>query len=473
MKKIKSLGHIEKYKIAVIAILLAVSCFLTYYFHSVLGISIVFSHFFYIPIILSSLWWKRKGIAVAVFLGALLILSHVFSERETAIAYNFSRAIMLIAIASVVALLSEHIIKTGKELKKISVYLEKLINYANAPIIVWDSLFKITRFNRAFERLTGYTASEVIGNELKMLLPAKNREEWLSKIERTSSGEHWDSVEIPILCKDGENRLVLWNSANIYAEDGITHLATIAQGVDITKRKKAEETINKYQEQLKSLVSELIKTEDNLRHQIASNLHDRISQNLAVSKFKLELLNQDLSSAGYAADLNEILKLIEQTIHETYSLVYELTPPMLNELGLEPAVEWLTEIFQKKHGIAIEFHRDIQSKPLSDNLRGLLFQAVRELLVNVTKHARASKAKVTITRDNNNIKVSVNDDGDGFDTASLSVNKGETGGFGLFSIRERLSHLGGQLDIQSRPGRGSRFTLTLPLKRQEIETSRK
>jgi PAS domain S-box-containing protein len=122
-------------------------------------------------------------------------------------------------------------------------YLESLFNYANAPIICWDAKFEITRFNHAFEYLTNYKAEEAIGKDLSILFPKESREESLSKIERTLSGEHWEVVEIPILRKGGDIRIVLWNSANVYAEDGKTLIATIAQGQDITERKRAEEEI--------------------------------------------------------------------------------------------------------------------------------------------------------------------------------------------------------------------------------------
>lgn len=130
-----------------------------------------------------------------------------------------------------------------EELRETRDYLENLIGYANAPIIVWDPQFRITRFNRAFERLTGYTAGEVVGQELRMLFPEGSREESFSRIERTLGGEYWESVEIPILRKDGEVRIALWNSANLCTGDGATVIATIAQGQDITERKQAEEAL--------------------------------------------------------------------------------------------------------------------------------------------------------------------------------------------------------------------------------------
>ena len=144
-----------------------------------------------------------------------------------------------------------------EELRETTDYLENLFNYANAPIIVWDPEFKITRFNHAFEHLTGYTADDVIGQELSMLFSEASREESLNKIERTSTGEYWDSVEIPILRKDGDVRVALWNSANIYAEDGKIIVATIAQGQDITERKEVEETLKKSEEKLRSILNSM------------------------------------------------------------------------------------------------------------------------------------------------------------------------------------------------------------------------
>jgi len=133
--------------------------------------------------------------------------------------------------------------KAEKALQETHDYLDKLINHTNAPIIVWNPAFKINRFNHAFERLTGYTANEVIGQKLSTLFPESSRDESLTKIKRTLRGEYWESVEIPILCKNGQICLALWNSANIYAEDNTTVVATIAQGQDITERKKSEEML--------------------------------------------------------------------------------------------------------------------------------------------------------------------------------------------------------------------------------------
>ena len=130
-------------------------------------------------------------------------------------------------------------------------YLENLIDHANAPIIVWDTSFRITRFNQAFERLTGLKVAEVLGEHLDMLFPEESKEQSLEHIGRTLSGERWEALEIPILRADGSIRTVLWNSANIYGKDGKTVIATIAQGQDITERKQAEEALRESEQRFR------------------------------------------------------------------------------------------------------------------------------------------------------------------------------------------------------------------------------
>ena len=120
-------------------------------------------------------------------------------------------------------------------------YLEKLFNYANVPIIVWNPTFRIIRFNPAFERLTGRSANEVVGTPLDILFPKDSREKSLDLIHRTAMGEKWETVEIPIIHTDGTVRTILWNSATLYATDGTAVVATITQGIDITERKLMEE----------------------------------------------------------------------------------------------------------------------------------------------------------------------------------------------------------------------------------------
>jgi diguanylate cyclase (GGDEF)-like protein/PAS domain S-box-containing protein len=130
--------------------------------------------------------------------------------------------------------------RAEEALRETKDYLDNLLDHTSSSIITWDTAFGITRFNHAFERLTGYTAGEVVGRELQILFPEDSRNESLTKIMQTAEGETWEAVEIPIRCKDGTSRIALWNSANVHAQDGVTLVATIAQGQDITVRKQME-----------------------------------------------------------------------------------------------------------------------------------------------------------------------------------------------------------------------------------------
>jgi diguanylate cyclase (GGDEF)-like protein/PAS domain S-box-containing protein len=128
-------------------------------------------------------------------------------------------------------------------LSESNAYLENLVNYANTPIIVWNPSFCITRFNRAFERLTGYSEDEVKGQSLEMLLPPEFIKSSMELIRKTATGERWETVEIKIQHRDGEVRTVLWNSATLFGADGHTPISTIAQGQDITERKRLEDKL--------------------------------------------------------------------------------------------------------------------------------------------------------------------------------------------------------------------------------------
>jgi PAS domain S-box-containing protein len=227
------------------------------------------------------------------------------------------------------------------------------------------------------------------------------------------------------------------------------------------------------QKQLRFLAAELALAEERLRRRIADNVHDQIGQNLAISKIKLESLRESQTSRELTASLNEINELIAQTIESSRSLTFELSPPVLYELGFEAAIEWLVKHTRQKHGLATDFKTDGHPKSLSYDVSVLLFQAVRELLVNVVKHAKAKNVTVSIQRVGDQVQITVADDGVGFETSKINSHDYKTYGFGLFSIRERLCPIGGLCDIDSKPGRGTQVTLTAPIDHQNKNSTEK
>jgi len=242
----------------------------------------------------------------------------------------------------------------------------------------------------------------------------------------------------------------------------------------IAERKKAEEKLFAYQVQLKSLASELTLTEECERRRIATELHDRISQLLVISKVKLESLRELVQPKEVAGAMDEIRDSLAQTIQNTRSLTFDLSSPILYELGFEAAVaEWLDEHIREKHGIETEFVDDGQPKPLDDDISVLLFRDIRELLINVVKHAQAQKVKVVVRRVDDEICINVEDDGVGFNVSEITSIATKKRGFGLFSIRERLEQLGGRLEIDSKPGSGTRVTVIAPLKQNKFDDNKR
>lgn len=233
------------------------------------------------------------------------------------------------------------------------------------------------------------------------------------------------------------------------------------------RRKHSHQRLETYQERLRSLASELVLTEERERRRLATDLHDSIAQSLAISKTKLDAIRTQSPSEDLPAAVDEILEILNPAIRDARSLMLQLSPPLLYVMGLEAAVESLAEQTQEQHGLTTSFSDDKQPKPLSEDIRVLLFRAVRELLINVIKHSRANAASIRMRRDHDCIKIVVEDDGVGFNLVGNEDPLAGRTGFGLFSIQERLHHLDGRVEIDSGPDRGTRVTLTARLQIEE------
>ena len=236
---------------------------------------------------------------------------------------------------------------------------------------------------------------------------------------------------------------------------------------EVAERKRVEKQLLVYQSHLRSLASELTLAEERVRRRIAINLHDHIGQNLAISKIKLESLRDSMDSKRLTDDLGEIAGLLSQIIESSRSLTFELCPPVLYELGFIPAMEWLVRQMRKVQGIAAEFVDDGQVKKPAHEVSVLLFQAVRELLVNVAKHSKAEKVRVSAEKVGDEIEIVVSDDGVGFDTSKITFCDEESGGLGLFSTREQLGYIGGRFEIESERGIGTTVTVAAPLNHRD------
>lgn len=317
---------------------------------------------------------------------------------------------------------------------------------------------QISRVNNALCGMLGFSANEFERVDLRTI--GGDKSALRAGIQRLINGE-CDSVQLEVQLLTKVGRVVWANVTTSLIYDSDRNPLCFLQMVEnISQRKKADEQLLAYQEQLQTLAAELSLGEERERRRIATGLHDRIGQTLALARLTLGRFGS--SPTGAQDGIKEVRELIEQAITDTRSLTFELSPPVLYELGLVPALEWLARKIQQDHSIPTRFHDDGQPKPLDEKFRVVLFQAVRELLFNVVKHAAASHAQVMTRRDADALRIIIEDDGKGFAPNSNSP-LDRMKAFGLFNIRERLEYLGGHMKIRSEPGLGTRITLMAPL----------
>lgn len=224
----------------------------------------------------------------------------------------------------------------------------------------------------------------------------------------------------------------------------------------------AEHRIAAYQQQLRELASQLSLTEARERRAIAEDLHDHIGQALSFIKLNVSQFRGNAIFCGFEGQIDQIMALLDQTIRYTRNLTFEISPPVLYELGLPAALDWLAEQFRARHGLRVAIRHEGDFPDLSNDVRITLMKSVQELLTNVVKHAHASRATLCLRQRGGEVEIEVTDDGCGFDPRGVELGGTASDHFGLFSIRERLGHLGGRLGVRSAPGSGTSVLLALP-----------
>ena len=212
--------------------------------------------------------------------------------------------------------------------------------------------------------------------------------------------------------------------------------------------------------QLRHLSGELAVAEQRERQRLAEVLHDGLQQLLVGARLQMELLARG-NPVHVAANSETVVGLLNEAIAASRSLTADLSPPVLHQAGLLPALQWLARWMQETHHLTVDLAADAGAEPAQAAVKLLLFHAVRELLFNAVKHAGVSQAAVEVRHRDGSIQITVADQGAGFDPARMH-NRGATG-LGLASVRQRIEYLGGTVTIQSAPGSGSRFTITVPV----------
>lgn len=247
----------------------------------------------------------------------------------------------------------------------------------------------------------------------------------------------------------------------IIVEGKAIQIVTVVR--DITQRKLAEQQIQDYQQKLKALTRELEHVKEQERQEIATKLHENLGQMLAVSNMKLQQVMQNIdASTPIHQSVQNALDLNEQSIQYIRSIIYELSNPILTNLGLKVALESELEQVRMMHHIDMDLTFEIGSIQLSNELERFIYHSVREMISNVIKHAHADQVNVIVEIDNPLLRVCVSDNGIGFQTKDDSV-RNVSSGFGLFRIREQLDVYNGNMIVKSKPGKETSVLIEIPL----------
>jgi PAS domain S-box-containing protein len=348
--------------------------------------------------------------------------------------------------------------------------LQSIINNTPAVVYAFDLEERFVLANTALAELLNTTPEQLIGKRRHEFMPQQDAD-WHEANDRQviETGRAMDFEEYNQL----KGRSITWLTTKFPLRDVQGKIYAVAGiSAEITERKQAEETLRQLNAtlerrvrertaDLQRLTGDLAVAEQRERQRLSELLHDGLQQLLVGARLRTELLAR--ADADRLADgCRTVAALLNEAIAASRSLSAELSPPVLQQAGLLPALQWLASWMQDTHRLSVELTADPAAEPTQPAVKFLLFQAVRELLFNAVKHAGVSRATLEVAHRDGHLQIVVADRGAGFDPARLANSAGATG-LGLPSIRQRIEYLGGTLDIQSAPGQGCRGTLVVPL----------
>jgi two-component system sensor histidine kinase UhpB len=323
---------------------------------------------------------------------------------------------------------------------------------------------RFLRINRKFCDIVGYSQEEMLERRFQDITHPDDLNADLEQVRQLLEGrESTYSMDKRYFCRDG--RIVWINlTVSLVRDEAGNPDYLVAVVEDITERKTAEMRLRENQARLRALASELTRAEERQRRDLATELHDHVAQSLTFMGMQLTAARKQSAGRQVAATLDQVSESLRQVIQDTRNIMSDLSAPARTEPSF-PAVlsERLMAQISERYGLETELIDDGEAKPLGMDARAVLFRSVRELLLNVVKHAAATRATVSLQRKDGAVEIVVQDNGRGLPGGRIPDQEPCAGGFGLYSIRERMRDLGGSLKMESRPGEGVKAILTVPL----------
>ncbi|OON68006.1 PAS domain S-box protein [Hymenobacter sp. CRA2] len=329
-------------------------------------------------------------------------------------------------------------------------FLHGLVSNIQEGIMVFDTDLRVTEWNYLMEQYLHVARAAVLGHNIFEAVAVADKQRYRDILRRTLDGEAQTYYNIPFSRREG-----FFDAAFVPLRDAAGAVAGVLGVIrDVTERNRLMEEATKLRLQReKEVLSAIMHTQEDERKRIAEALHNGVGQLLYAAK--LHLYNQPVEEAHRAAALG----LLNEGIKATRTISFELTPNILEDFGLKTALEELCKRIPKQN---LNVHLNVGELPpgLARLLETAVYRIVQELLNNVIKHAEAREAFIYVEQQDDQLHVSVEDDGVGFDVEEATRKRG---GIGLTGIRNRVSLLGGQLTIRSMQGRGTTIVIELPL----------
>jgi PAS domain S-box-containing protein len=376
---------------------------------------------------------------------------------------------------------------TEEQLSELSQRLTYHVDNSPLAVIEWGPDMRLIRWSGAARRIFGWKAEEVLGKRIEDFRWVYDED--TQQVNNVSvalqSGSHQRFSANRNYRKDGSIAYCEWYNSSFVDEAG--NLRSILSLVlDVTDRIRAEEALRENEKQLqllnetleqkvhnktaqvRRLASDLVKAEQRERTRVAHILHDDLQQRIYALQMDLTFFRDALCPENEVAhkkvsNIESQMSEIRQVIR---NLSVELSPPIHPEEGLSHAFTWLAAHMQQQHGLPIKLEAEEPCVISDEQIHGLLFNCVRELLFNVVKHAQANRAVVVLQRSDGSLRIEVRDDGKGFavPNGSKEISDGSKlpSSFGLPTIRHQLSLFGGSIEIHSEPGAGTRIALIVP-----------
>lgn len=363
--------------------------------------------------------------------------------------------------------------KIEAELRRRETELRGLLDNSPDYVTRLDRQFRHTYINKAAAESAGLTVEEFLGkSDWELGIPAHILEQ-----EKLHCDEVFNTGREVIyelnMSVEGAPRWIEARLIPEFADDGtvesilavsreITRYKT-AQGLLEKTRAELEVKVEERTTELRRLATELSMAGLRERRRIAAELHDELQQLLSSCRLRLDALREQPLQPAATATVDQVCGILDRAIRETRALTFRLANPILDQFGLGPALKDLCEVMTAEHKLPFEFTDDGEPKPLSEHCRDVIYRCVRELVVNVVRHAGASRARISLLHVGEHARVIVSDDGRGFDTERAGQGFSRTGGFGLFHAREELQACGARIEFRSRPGFGTSVIVEVPL----------